>query len=72
MSARRLRRISTTSQAAHDPAPASSNSVAEKPVEPRVSVSARGALMVIGCPSWEPSAVNRPASFSHEMETDLK
>ena len=47
--ARRLRRISTTSHAAHAPAPASSSSVAEKPVELRVSVSARGALMAIGC-----------------------
>jgi hypothetical protein len=64
-----LRRISTTSQAAHDPAPASSSSVAEKPVGPRVSPGARGALISIVRPMCEPSAVKRPPAASQLMAT---
>src|SRR5438105_6657239 len=71
-SARRLRRISTTSHIEQEPAPAKSNSVAEKPVGGRsVSVGSAGALMESIWPGCRPSAVNRPACLSQETLTVL-
>src|SRR3989337_2103864 len=71
MSWRRLRRISTTSQEAHAPAPAGRSSGAEKPVGARFESGSAGALMAIVWPRCRPSAVNRPPSLSHETATLL-